>query len=99
MGHHYDNDEEVIAGVRRWCRGQSPDIFADGVRQLVESWSLCVGREGDRVAVDPCRSCGDCLQCSRGRANICRNLHCTGVLHADGGFATYMVTPAKNCYK
>lgn len=54
---------------------------------------------GDRVAVDPCRSCGDCHQCSRGRANICQNLHCSGVLHADGGFATYMVAPAKTCYK
>ncbi|RUS91792.1 hypothetical protein EGW08_000363 [Elysia chlorotica] len=54
---------------------------------------------GDRVAVDPCRACGDCHQCCRGRPNICRQLHCCGVLHADGGFATYMVTPAKTCYK
>ncbi|GFN75127.1 transposase [Plakobranchus ocellatus] len=34
-GHPYDNDEEVIADVRRWCRGQSSEFFADGVRQLV----------------------------------------------------------------
>ncbi|KAK3798932.1 hypothetical protein RRG08_035560 [Elysia crispata] len=54
---------------------------------------------GDRVAVDPLRSCGGCHQCSRGRSNICRQLHCSGVLHADGGFATYMVAPAKTCYK
>ncbi|GFO40415.1 transposase [Plakobranchus ocellatus] len=31
-GYHYDNDEEVIANVRRWCRGQSSEFFADGVR-------------------------------------------------------------------
>ncbi|GFO21305.1 sorbitol dehydrogenase [Plakobranchus ocellatus] len=54
---------------------------------------------GDRVAVDPCRACGNCHQCNRGRSNICRNLHCCGVLHADGGFANYMVTPANTCYK
>ncbi|GFN96116.1 histone-lysine N-methyltransferase SETMAR [Plakobranchus ocellatus] len=34
--HHYDNDEAVIADVRRWCRGQSSEFFADGVRQLVK---------------------------------------------------------------
>ncbi|GFO26571.1 histone-lysine N-methyltransferase SETMAR [Plakobranchus ocellatus] len=34
--HHYDNDEEVIADVRRWCSGRSSEFFADGVRQLVK---------------------------------------------------------------
>ncbi|GFO43443.1 histone-lysine N-methyltransferase SETMAR [Plakobranchus ocellatus] len=29
-GHHYGNDEEVIADVRGWCRGQSSEFFADG---------------------------------------------------------------------
>ena len=46
-GHHYDNDEEVIADVRRWCRGQSVEFFTDGVRQLVKRWKLCVERDGD----------------------------------------------------
>ncbi|GFO49450.1 transposase [Plakobranchus ocellatus] len=40
-GHNYDNDEEVIADVRRWCRGQSFEFFADGVRQLAKRWRLC----------------------------------------------------------
>ncbi|GFO12143.1 histone-lysine N-methyltransferase SETMAR [Plakobranchus ocellatus] len=35
-GHHYDNDEEVNADVRRRCHGQSSEFFADGVRQLVK---------------------------------------------------------------
>ena len=48
-GHHYDNDEEVIADVRRWCRGQSSEFFADGVRKLVKRWRLCVDRDGDYV--------------------------------------------------
>ncbi|GFO18383.1 transposase [Plakobranchus ocellatus] len=47
--HHYDNDEEVIADVRRWCRGQSSESFTDGVRQLVKRWRLCVDRDGDYV--------------------------------------------------
>ncbi|GFO05658.1 transposase [Plakobranchus ocellatus] len=48
-GHHYDNDEEVIADVRRWCRAQPSEFFADGVRQLVKRWRLCVDRNGDYV--------------------------------------------------
>ncbi|GFO33567.1 transposase [Plakobranchus ocellatus] len=48
-GHHYDNDEEVIADVRRWCRGQSSEFFADGLLQLVKRWRLCVDRDGDYV--------------------------------------------------
>ncbi|GFO22356.1 transposase [Plakobranchus ocellatus] len=44
-GHQYDNDEEVIVDVRRWCRGQSSEFFADGVRQLVKRWRLSVDRD------------------------------------------------------
>ncbi|GFO40073.1 histone-lysine N-methyltransferase SETMAR [Plakobranchus ocellatus] len=39
-GHHCDNDEEVIADVRRWCRGKSSEFFADGMSQLVKRWRL-----------------------------------------------------------
>ncbi|GFS10257.1 histone-lysine N-methyltransferase SETMAR [Elysia marginata] len=50
-GHHFDNDEEVIAiaNVRRWCRGQSSEFFPDGVRQLVKHWRLHVDHDGDYV--------------------------------------------------
>ncbi|GFN80831.1 transposase [Plakobranchus ocellatus] len=48
-GHHYDNDEETIADVRRWCRGQLSEFFTDGERQLVKRWGLCVDRDGDYV--------------------------------------------------
>ena len=46
---HYDSDEEVVAAVRQWCWEQSPEFFADGIRQLVRSWQLCVDRDGDYV--------------------------------------------------
>ncbi|GFN74146.1 fragile x mental retardation syndrome-related protein 1 [Plakobranchus ocellatus] len=48
-GHHYDNNDEVIADVRRWCREQWSEFFADGVRQLVKRWRLCVDRDGDYI--------------------------------------------------
>lgn len=49
---------------------------------------------GDRVqviAAIPCGRCGDCL---RGRQTICPNQESMGY-HYDGGFAEYMIVPAK----
>ena len=48
-GNHNDSDEEVVAAVRQWCWEQSPEFFADGIRQLVRRWQLCVDRDGDYV--------------------------------------------------
>ena len=48
-GNHYDSGEEMVAAVRQWCREQSPEFFADGIRQLVRRWQLCVDRDGDYV--------------------------------------------------
>ena len=48
-GNIYDSDEEVVAAVRQWWREQSPEFFADGIRQLVRCWQLCVDRDGDYV--------------------------------------------------
>ena len=31
------------------CREQSPEFFADGIRQLVRRWQLCVDLDGDDV--------------------------------------------------
>ena len=48
-GNHYDRDEEVVAAIRQLCREQSSEFFADGIRQLVRRWQLCVDRDGDYV--------------------------------------------------
>ena len=39
----------MVAAVRQWCREQSPEFFANGLRQLVRRWQLCVDRDGDHV--------------------------------------------------
>lgn len=56
-------------------------------------------RVGDRVAIDPCRPCGNCRQCQKGQSNLCRNMKLSGVIKMDGGFANYMTTPAYTCHK
>jgi L-iditol 2-dehydrogenase len=53
---------------------------------------------GDRVAVDPAFSCGQCDQCSSGRANTCRRLRFMGSPgQAAGAVAQRYVAPAVSC--
>lgn len=55
-------------------------------------------REGDRVGVAWLYdSCGTCEFCLSGRENLCPRAQFTG-LHADGGYAPYMVVPQDFAY-
>ncbi|GAA4896563.1 L-iditol 2-dehydrogenase [Stackebrandtia albiflava] len=49
---------------------------------------------GDMVQVIAAIPCGDCAECRRGRMTVCPNQESMGY-HYDGGFAEYMVVPAK----
>lgn len=53
---------------------------------------------GDKVAVDPVTSCGECYACAVGRRNVCERLEVFGV-HRDGGFAEYAAIPVANLHK
>lgn len=54
-------------------------------------------KPGDKVAVDPVRSCGHCYACRIGRHNVCSTLEVMGV-HRDGGFAEYFSAPESNVH-
>ncbi|MFG6199360.1 zinc-dependent dehydrogenase [Nonomuraea sp. JJY05] len=49
---------------------------------------------GERVQVIAAIPCGTCPECRRGRLTVCPNQESMGY-HYDGGFAEYMVIPAK----
>ncbi|MEV0347528.1 zinc-dependent dehydrogenase [Nonomuraea sp. NPDC050680] len=49
---------------------------------------------GERVQVIAAIPCGTCEECRRGRLTVCPNQESMGY-HYDGGFAEYMVIPAK----
>ncbi|HEY2775114.1 MAG TPA: alcohol dehydrogenase catalytic domain-containing protein [Candidatus Binatia bacterium] len=49
-------------------------------------------REGDRVAVEPLRRCGDCRHCLAGNYHLCGRLALSGVT-APGGMASAIVVP------
>jgi 2-desacetyl-2-hydroxyethyl bacteriochlorophyllide A dehydrogenase len=55
-------------------------------------------KPGDRCAVNPYMTCGECAACSRGRTNCCAKMSVIGV-HADGGMRDRMLLPAKQMYK
>ncbi|MEU8307880.1 zinc-dependent dehydrogenase [Actinomadura sp. NPDC048955] len=49
---------------------------------------------GDRVQVIAAIPCGRCAECRRGRMTVCAAQESMGY-HYDGGFAEYMIVPAK----
>ena len=55
-------------------------------------------REGDRVALDPSLSCGQCHTCRRGRANHCENGASLGD-PMNGALAEYVRVPFRNLYR
>ena len=56
-------------------------------------------KPGDRVAIEPAMSCGDCDQCNIGRSNTCRHLTflgCPG--QAEGSLSELLVMPENCCF-
>jgi NADPH:quinone reductase-like Zn-dependent oxidoreductase len=52
----------------------------------------------ERVVVDPSLSCGTCEWCLRGEEPLCVKYRILGE-HTNGGFAQYVVVPARNLYR
>lgn len=56
----------------------------------VQDWTV-----GDRVVVECIQSCGACANCARGNAIGCEKRTEVGVIGRNGGYAEYMITPAR----
>ncbi|MCM8772818.1 MAG: NAD(P)-dependent alcohol dehydrogenase [Candidatus Omnitrophica bacterium] len=56
-------------------------------------------KEGDKVAIEPGISCGECEQCIKGKPNLCPNVKFLGTPPIDGAFREYIVMPEKNLIK
>ncbi len=52
---------------------------------------------GSRVTIIPTFGCGSCPSCQAGNETICRQLRVIG-LHRWGGYAEYLVVPARNTF-
>ena len=54
---------------------------------------------GDRVALEPGRTCGKCIFCRTGRYNLCPDVQFFATPPVDGVFQEYAVHEAKLCFK
>lgn len=56
-------------------------------------------KPGQRIAIEPAVSCGECDQCKSGRENTCRKLLFLGApRQLDGAQCEYIVMPQENCF-
>jgi 2-desacetyl-2-hydroxyethyl bacteriochlorophyllide A dehydrogenase len=55
-------------------------------------------RPGDRCAIEPYMSCGECRTCRVGRTNCCEQLRLIGV-HVDGGMQGFLSVPVELLHK
>ncbi|HEX6307264.1 MAG TPA: alcohol dehydrogenase catalytic domain-containing protein [Longimicrobiales bacterium] len=76
-----------------------PHIGGSDVAGIVDALGPGVSgvREGDRVVVDPSLSCGECEWCAAGEEPLCVSYRILGE-HTSGGFAEFVVVPARNLY-
>jgi len=57
-------------------------------------------KPGDRIAIEPAMSCGECDQCLAGRPHTCRKLRFLGCpKQAEGCLSEYIVMPEACCFK
>src|SRR3989454_12070043 len=54
-------------------------------------------RRGEKVAVEPNYSCGECPLCREGNRNLCLSRTAVGI-DVDGGFAEQVKVPARCCW-
>jgi L-iditol 2-dehydrogenase len=60
--------------------------------------SVTTVKPGDRIAIEPAMSCGECDQCKAGRPHTCRNLKFLGCpQQAEGCLSEYIVLPEQCC--
>ncbi len=64
----------------------------DELGEDVAGWGV-----GDRVVVNPSLWCGECEWCEKGEESLCEVYRILGE-HTQGGFAEYVVVPARNLY-
>lgn len=76
---------------------EKPHVGGSDVAGLVDKAGAGVSgwAHGDRVVVYPSTSCGQCESCRRDEVSMCLNHRLIGE-HRRGGFAEYLVVPARN---
>ncbi len=91
--------------VLNWMRGDlgnDPALLPRVPGHEIVGWVETVGdgvlapAPGDRVVAYVYLSCGHCQPCRSGQDSMCANLGGYVSIHCDGGYAPYVVLPARN---
>ena len=45
-GQKVANDDEVMEAVQSWLKATPKSFFLEGIRNLVDSWTKCVAKQG-----------------------------------------------------
>jgi transposase len=45
----FNNNEELMEGVKRWLRSQTADFFDTGIKKLIPRYDKCLSSGGDYV--------------------------------------------------
>ena len=56
-------------------------------------------RVGDKVAVNPSTTCGECEQCLNGHQNLCPKWNGLGVVASDGASQQFFTAPSTNVFR
>jgi L-iditol 2-dehydrogenase len=85
------SDQKILQGKKKAAPNT---VLGHEVAGVVEALGEGVTdlSEGDRVAVFPSITCGECIYCRAGRTNICQSKRTIGYA-LDGGFAQYLLIP------
>ena len=93
--------EEILAQVlccamcrtdaKMWEQGHRDLLFP----RVLGHEMVVLDQEGNRFAVWPGKSCGQCRHCLNHRENLCEHMKITG-FHNDGGFAHQVILPRKS---
>ena len=85
-------DIHIYNGAKGAADCVPPTVLGHELSGVIESLGEGVTewKVGDRVAIDPNNTCGECKWCLKGKAHFCSNMVGTGTT-SDGGFAEYCV--------
>ncbi len=89
--HVFEGD--YLGGQFPMIPGHEATGTVEAIGEAITGFSI-----GDRVAVDPTMTCGECEYCLNGRNNLCRNWDSMGVISSHGASAELLLAPAKNVY-
>lgn len=85
-----------VAGTLERCGADAVELLAERGIAVAGGPSDPGGpARTDRVAVHYLVTCGHCAHCMAGREQFCSNAQMVGK-HRDGGFAEYLLVPARN---